>query len=134
MSWPIKAFAHAINMALKPGQTARSFSELRCTFGNRSIVPDTSVFRWKRIPRDPNGEIANTFSAAPDWTIEILSPEQSQTKVTKNMLHCLNYGTQMGWLIDPDEKTVLVYLPKQQPDAFDDLDQLLPIPKFASEL
>lgn len=50
------------------------------------------------------------------------------------MLHCLNYGTQMGWLIDPDEKTVLVYLPKQQPDAFDDLDQLLPIPKFASEL
>lgn len=92
------------------------------------------MFTWERIPRDQNGEIANAFPMAPDWTIEILSPDQSQTKVTKNILHCLNHGTQMGWLIDPDEQTVFVYLPKQQPEAFDQSEQRLPVPHFAKEL
>ena len=85
---------------------ARAFTELRCTFGNRSIVPDIAVFQWDRIPRQENGNVANVFPIAPDWTIEILSPEQSQTKVTKNILYCLNHGTQMGWLIDPEDQSV----------------------------
>ena len=80
----------AINNALKPQKTARAFSELRCTFGGRSTVPDVTVFTWERIPRDDNGAIADSFQAAPDWTIEILSPDQSQTKVIKNILHCLD--------------------------------------------
>ncbi|RUS95197.1 hypothetical protein DSM107003_33970 [Trichormus variabilis SAG 1403-4b] len=41
----------AINLILKPEKIARAFSELRCTFGGRSIVPDVSVFCWHRIPR-----------------------------------------------------------------------------------
>lgn len=127
-------FSTTVNVILKPRQVARAFSELRCTFGGRSTVPDVSVFTWGRIPRDENGEVANTFSIAPDWTIEILSPDQNQTKVTKNILHCLNYGSQMGWLIDPDEQTVFVYLPKQQPEVFDQLEQKLPVPSFANGL
>ncbi|MGI0490925.1 Uma2 family endonuclease [Alkalinema pantanalense CENA528] len=74
-----------VNSSLKPQRVGRAFSELRCTFGGRSNVPDVSVFAWARIPRDPTGEIANAFAIAPDWTIEILSPDQSQTKVTKNI-------------------------------------------------
>ena len=127
-------FSTTVNVLLKPQHIARAFSELRCTFGGRSIVPDVSVFTWKRIPRDQNGEVSNTFPMAPDWTIEVLSPDQSQTKVTKNILHCLNHGTQMGWLIDPDEQTVFVYLPKQQPEVFDQSEQTLPVPSFANEL
>lgn len=76
-------FAMTVNIAFKSRQVARAFCELRCTFAGRSIVPDVSVFAWQNIPRDPNGEIANVFPLAPDWAIEILSPEQSQTKVTK---------------------------------------------------
>ncbi|MCC5640132.1 Uma2 family endonuclease [Nostoc sp. CHAB 5844] len=127
-------FSTTVNVILKPQQIARAFSELRCTFGERSIIPDVSVFTWKRIPRDEKGEVANTFLIVPDWTIEILSPDQNQTKVTKNILHCLNFGTQMGWLIDPDEQTVFVYLPKQQPEVFDQAEQKLPVPSFANEL
>lgn len=123
-----------INFALKRQRVARAFSELRCTFGDRSIVPDIAVFAWSNIVRDDNGEIANAFWVAPDWTIEILSPDQSQTKVTKNILHCLDHGSEMGWLIDPDEKTVLVYQPKQQPLIFDNLEQYLPTPAFAETL
>ncbi|MBE9168986.1 Uma2 family endonuclease [Pleurocapsales cyanobacterium LEGE 06147] len=123
-----------INVILKPQQIARAFSELRCTFGGRSTVPDISVFTWSKIPRDENGEVANLFFIPPDWTIEILSPEQSQTKVTKNILHCLHHGTQMGWLIDPDEQTVFVYFPGQQLEVFDKPEQKLPVPSFANEL
>ncbi|MBD1899148.1 Uma2 family endonuclease [Trichocoleus sp. DQ-A3] len=123
-----------INTAVKPQRVARAFPELRCTFGGRSIVPDVSVFVWDRIPRDENGEIANVFLSAPDWVIEILSPDQSQTKVTKNILHCLKYATQMGWLIDPKEQTVFVYLPNQLLQVFDEPEQQLPVPSFANEL
>lgn len=121
----------AINVALKPQKIARAFSELRCTFGGRSTVPDVTVFAWNKIPRDDNGEIADSFPAAPDWTIEILSPEQRYSRVTRNILHCLDNGTQLGWLIDPQEQSVLVYFPKQQPAFFEDADDVLAVPDFA---
>ena len=124
----------AINAVVKSKRLARAFPELRCTFGGRSTVPDIAVFAWSRIPRDENGQVANAFLIAPDWTIEILSPDQSQTRVTKNILYCLKYGTQMGWLIDPDEQTLFVYRPKQETEVFDEPNILLPLPAFASEL
>ena len=124
----------AINQAVKSKRIARAFLELRCTFGGRSTVPDVSVFVWDRVPRDENGEVANVFHLAPDWTIEILSPDQSQTKVTKNILHCLKYQTQLGWLIDPDERSVFVYAPNQPLAVFENPEDKLPVPSFASEL
>lgn len=123
-----------INIVLKPQKIARAFPELRCTFAENSIVPDVSVFTWERIPRDRNGEVSNIFTIAPDWVIEILSPEQSQTKLTKKILQCLKDGTQMGWLIDPEEQTVFVYLANQQPEVLDQFEAQLPVPAFASEL
>lgn len=125
--------APAINTIVKPSKIARAFTELRSTFGGRSTVPDISVFLWERIPRQENGRVANTFSIAPDWTIEILSPLQSQTKVTKNILHCLDHGTQMGWLIDPVEQSVFVFVPKCQPECYEALDMALPVPTFAQD-
>ncbi|WP_008311424.1 Uma2 family endonuclease [Leptolyngbya sp. PCC 6406] len=124
----------AVNAGLKTQRVARAFSELRCTFGGRSTVPDVAVFTWEHISRDDNGEVANVFLRPPDWTIEILSPEQSQTKVTKNILHCLDHGTEMGWLIDPEERTVFVYQPRQQTLVFDLPNQQLPVPTFALDI
>ncbi|MEL6383386.1 MAG: Uma2 family endonuclease [Cyanobacteria bacterium J06626_18] len=127
-------FATTVNGVLKSRRIARAFAELRCTFGGRSTVPDVSVFIWEKIPRDANGEIANIFPLAPDWCVEILSPDQRQTKVIKNILRCLDYGTQMGWLIDPDESTIFMYLPGRQPAVFDEPEQVLPVPTFADDL
>ncbi|MGB3309304.1 MAG: Uma2 family endonuclease [Nodosilinea sp.] len=123
-----------LNAALQLEQTAWAFSELRCTFGDRSIVPDICVFTWSRIPCDANGEIANAIETHPDWAIEILSPGQSQTRVTKNILHGLKHGSQLGWLIDPDERTVLVYLPPEQVKIFDQTSDRIPTPAFAANV
>jgi Uma2 family endonuclease len=120
---------NTVNQVTEEQEIALAFPELRCTFGGRSIVPDVSVFTWERICFDADGEIANTFNIYPDWTIEILSPEQNTTKVIRNILHCLKNGTQLGWLIDPDERIVLVFLPGQQPIEMTG-DELLPIPEF----
>ncbi|MBE9187684.1 Uma2 family endonuclease [Microcoleus sp. LEGE 07076] len=88
---------------------AKAFSELRCTFGGKSIVPDIAVFRWERIPFLPSGRIANNFEINPDWSIEILSPNQSQTKVLGKLLHCSRHGTELGWLLHPEEESILVF-------------------------
>ncbi|MDJ0730728.1 MAG: Uma2 family endonuclease [Crocosphaera sp.] len=122
----------AINLTLKSQKIARAFSELRCTFGDRSIVPDITILQWNKIPRDDNGEIADSFYLAPDWVIEILSPEQSQTKVVKNILSCLDNGTQMGWLIDPNDKCVFVYFSQHKPLLFEAETDILPVPDFAN--
>ena len=121
----------ALNGALKPQKIARAFPELRCTFGGRSTVPDVTVFTWERIPRQDNGKIANAFTIEPDWTIEILSPEQNYNRVTKNILHCLDNGTKLGWLIDPKEQSVFVYFSQQKPAFFEKADDVLPVPDFA---
>jgi len=124
--------ATAINIALKPPKIARAWSELRCTFGGKSIVPDISVVVWERIPRDVDGKIANSFEIAPDWAIAIVSPEQGQTAIVKKILRCLDYGTQMGWLIDPQEETIFTYAPHQQPQCYDQPGQVISVPSFAS--
>jgi Uma2 family endonuclease len=127
-------FVTVINNITEKLQIALALPELRCTFDGRSIIPDIAVFTWSRIPLDEDGDIANVFAATPDWTIEILSPDQNQTKVTSNILHCLNAGCQMGWLIDPRDKSVLVYPAHQQPMVVEDSEELLPTPDFIADL
>lgn len=102
-----------------------AFPELRCTFGNRSVVPDITVIATNQLPVDESGDITSTgIEFAPPWVIEILSPNQSQTKVTGNILHCMKYGSQLGWLIDPSERSVLVYQRDRLPDLLAGADVL----------
>ena len=127
-------FLATVNTIVEPVHVALAFPELRCTFGDRSIVPDIVVLQWERIPLDDRSEVANTISTYPDWTIEILSPGQSQTRVTDNILHCLEAGCHLGWLIDPDERCVLVFPPGKQPKIYQEEEEILPVPEFIGEL
>ena len=90
-----------------------------------------SVFRWERIPRQADGRVANAFLLAPDWTIEILSPGQSQSQVIRNNLHCLECGTEMGWLLDAAEFCIFVYNAAKSAQVFDAAEARLPVPVFA---
>ncbi|NES25551.1 MAG: Uma2 family endonuclease [Symploca sp. SIO3E6] len=104
----------AVNEVAEPQKIAVAFPELRCSFGGDSVIPDVSVFRWERIPLTPSGKIANRFNIHPDWSIEILSPDQSQTKVLGNLLHCSKHGTELGWLIEPKDESILAIFPGQR--------------------
>lgn len=112
-----------------------AFPELRCTFGDRSVVPDIVVVANDQIPLDESGEIAEVgIQFAPPWVIEILSPNQSQTRVTGNILHCLNHGSQLAWLIDPAERSILVYHPDRLPELRMENDQLAALEGVSLEL
>ena len=126
-----RELSFALTLAFRPSSTAQAFPELRCTFGGRSIIPDIAVFRSERIPCDRDGQIANSFNLPPDWTIEILSPSQSQTRVTRNVIHCLNHGSKMGWIIDPAESLIFTYGSGKSADVFEDPGESLPTPEFA---
>jgi Uma2 family endonuclease len=127
-------FTSFINAALRLKHIARAFPELRCTFGGMSIIPDISVFRWERIVRDRDGKIANIFNISPDWMIEILSPDQSQTKLVKKILFALDNGTEVAWLIDPDEEVVFIYRAHQALAICDRPQEFVPMPNFANDL
>ncbi len=113
-----------INQITEDAKIAYAFTELRCNFGGRSLVPDIAVFLWGSIPFLVNGEVPDRFNCPPDWVIEICSPDQSSNKVIKNILFCLDRGTQLGWLIDPEDSSILVLLPNQKPLLKEDQDIL----------
>ena len=130
-----------ISLMLRRKGIATAFPELRCTFGGRSIVPDLAVFENSRIPTT-EGQIDNVFTIAPDWTIEILSPGQSANKVLKNVNHCLAYGAQMGWLIDAEDRSIVVSrlespkerLRQRNLEVIDEPSAIVPVPDFARSI
>lgn len=125
---------NVINEVTEAQQIAYAFPELRCTFGGRSIIPDISVFRWDNIALDDNEEPLDNVLTAPDWMIEILSPEQSPNRVTGNILHSLKHGCQLGWLVDPGDRSVIVFQPQQQPELFHQEDKLTVLEAIDLEL
>jgi len=106
--------ASAINQQTKSKKLAYALPELRCNFSDRSIVPDIAVIRWQNLPKDKDGKIADQFNRFPDWSIEILSPEQNYSKVLEKLLYCSGQGTELGWLINPTDETILSVFPEQK--------------------
>jgi Uma2 family endonuclease len=124
---------NAVNIVAEEAQIALAFPELRCTFGSRSIVPDLAVFRWERLPINVEGEIENVFLICPDWVIEILSPDQAPMRVISNILHCLKQGTEIGWLLFPKERSLLLFQRDRQPIEItinSSGDEILLVPEF----
>ena len=87
-------------------------------------MPDITVFEWRNIPFLADGEIPDNFNLAPDWIIEILSPDQNANKVIGKILHSLQHGSKLGWFLDPSDRSILVFQPNQQPILMANSDRL----------
>ncbi len=118
--------ASQINQQAELKRIAYAFTELRCTFAGRSLVPDITVFEWDHIPLDENGEILNKIITAPDWIIEILSPEQSSLQLVEKISFALKNGTKLGWLISPGDRLVMVFQGDRLPETQTEND-ILPV-------
>jgi Uma2 family endonuclease len=113
-----KRIASAIDAIDSPYE---AFPELRCILSQNSVVPDVAVIRRDRLPSGNE-----PLQGAPDWTIEILSPDQSTTKLIAKIQLCLESGSKLGWLIDPQELVAIVFLP-DRPLSLLTGDALLPV-------
>jgi len=92
-----------INLRGEPNCLVYALTELRCTLSERSIVPDIAVFAWDRIPVDGAGEIINKITIAPNWIIEILSPDRSPIQTIEKISFAIKNGIKLGWLIAEEE-------------------------------
>jgi Uma2 family endonuclease len=93
-----------VNSEYEPARVASAFSELRATFGGRSYVPDVSIYRWERIPRMPDGRIAQNFDLPPDIVVEIVSPGQSVTALVRRCIWYTQNGVVVALLVDPADE------------------------------
>jgi Uma2 family endonuclease len=96
-----------------------AIQELRCIVPPLSPVPDIAVVKGDRLS-DEDGP----FLGAPDWLIEILSPDQNILNLQTKILHCLTQGTQIAWLIDIHRQQIWVWNQETLPLVYQGSDNL----------
>src|SRR5262249_52090067 len=69
-----------------------AFSELRCTFAGRSMIPDVAVLLEEHIELDEDGEIPDRILRSPDLHVEIVSPDQPVRKCRNQLNFSLANG------------------------------------------
>ena len=77
--------------------------------------PDAAWFdaeRWKKSQQP--GTRFPVF--APEFLIEVRSPKQRARPLREKMEEYIGNGVQLGWLIDPQERTVTIYRPGSEPE------------------
>jgi Uma2 family endonuclease len=64
-------FAHLILAFAVPIKLAWAFTETRVRLGGDALVPDLAIYRWERIPRDADGEVAEDTTLQDDDPIDL---------------------------------------------------------------
>ncbi len=108
-----------------------AIQELRCIVPPMSPVPDIAVVKIERFSKEDG-----PFQGAPDWLIEIRSPDQSTLDLQSKILHCLSNGTQLAWLIDMQRQLIWVWENSELPMVYAGtatLPTLGDIPNFTVE-
>ena len=118
------AVCELISPFARPMKLAYAFLELRTTYGGHSYVPDAAVYRWERIPRTAAGEVADDFFKPPDIAVEVVSPEQSVNALVRRCLWYVDHGVRLALLIDPDDRSVIMFRPGSQPSALRGADRI----------
>ena len=93
-------------------------TEWRCIFGTPghelARLPDFALVLRERL-RGVRGD--EPFRGAPDFAVEILSPDDRMSDALEKVRLYLEHGVRLVWLIDPRTRTVLVWsvwgLPRQ---------------------
>lgn len=116
-----------VNWLNQSAEGWEAIQELRCVLPNGSPVPDIVVVRADRL-----GDVDGPLAGAPDWLIEIRSPDQGLLLLQRKILACLEVGTQLAWLVDLSQGEVWVWQGQSLPRVYSGLDQLPVLPDFGA--
>ena len=73
------------------------------------LGPDVVYWSRQRLPEMPEGFV----EVPPDLAVEVVSPSDSQSYVHRKVLHYLDHGVSLVWVVDPKTRTVTVYRSRQ---------------------
>jgi Uma2 family endonuclease len=100
-------------------------TEWRCVFGppghDFARLPDFALVLRERL-RGTRGD--EPFRGAPDFAVEILSPDDRMSDAFAKVRLYLEHGVRLVWLIDPRTGTVLVWSVWGSPRQFGEGDTL----------
>lgn len=95
------------------------------TLPNGAIrAPDVawiSADRWQSLP---DSEKTGFARIVPDFVIELRSPSDKIEDCRDKMAEYAAVGVRLGWLIDPEAKTVTVYRPGQDPNILENPERI----------
>jgi len=69
--------------------------------------------RWQALSKEDQRRFA---PICPDFVIELRSPSDKLPDLHAKMAQWIANGAQVAWLIDPEEKSVTIYRPGDQPE------------------
>jgi Uma2 family endonuclease len=99
--------------------------------------PDAFWIRKDRIAAQPEWQQETFYRLAPDFVIEIRSSWDRLNRLKTKMEEYITNGVQLGWLIDPEEKTVWIYRPNREPERLDNPSSVVgegPVEGFVLDL
>ncbi len=85
------------------------------------LYPD--VVFWDQLDR-PGNPNQHPAQVTPALVVEILSAAKRGTKALKRLIRFINAGTPLGWLIDPEDRSIVVLRRDRYPELFDGEDKL----------
>jgi len=72
-----------------------------------------------------NSDDVFCIDGIPTLTIEVLSPSDTQERITDKIREYLDAGIPLIWIVEPVFKTVTVYKPEHKPQLFNEDHELL---------
>jgi len=73
--------------------------------------PDASWIRKDRVAALPTEQKERFYQLCPDFVIELRSATDRINRLKAKMEEYIANGAELGWLIDPEERTVWIYRP-----------------------
>ena len=85
------------------------------TLRNKAVrAPDVSWISQERYEKIPGKEPKKFAKICPDFVLELRPVSDSLRTLHEKMAEYIDNGARLGWLIDPLERQVFVYRPRQQ--------------------
>jgi Uma2 family endonuclease len=82
--------------------------------------PDISYWSRERLPEVPVGYA----EVSPDLAVEVVSPSDHFAGIQRKVEHHLTHGVRLVWVVDPEDRSVTVCRPQQQPRTLGENDIL----------
>ena len=87
-------------------------------------APDAAWVRRARLSELTAEQKRKFIPLCPEFVVELRSPSDSLTVIQAKMHEYMENGARLGWLVDPEERKVHVYLPDSEPRVLESPEEV----------